>query len=291
MIVLMWLGRLEMIPVVVLVHAALLARVTQRVRAAFGRRPFELVFLARLQDGEHLVARAQYGRADRELGVAVAHHRDQPHALRQGQTGDPLAGNGRVPVDLQLDDLEVLLPQLEQVHEVVLGDLVLDEAEDVRSRADGLRDAEQVEVRLVARVVDARDRLRDAVALLPDLADDEVVLVVAGDRQQDVRRTCDPRALERVDLGRVAEQHLVAELRLEPLEAIAPLLDQRHLVAHAQQGAGHIRPHLAAARHDRVHRQLDPVGSSGRTSQARTASVITEIAVCVGQMVRRPRLE
>ena len=36
----------------------------------------------------------------------------------------------------------------------VLGNLVLDEAEDVRGGADGLRDPEQVEVLLVARIVD-----------------------------------------------------------------------------------------------------------------------------------------
>ena len=60
-------------------------------------------------------------------------------------------------------------------------------------RAHRRRDAEQVEVRLVARVVDARDHLRHAVLLLRELADDDVVLVVAGDREHEVGRPRDAR--------------------------------------------------------------------------------------------------
>ena len=81
------------------------------------------------------------------------------------QAGDALARRRRVALDLELDDLEVLLAELEQVDDPVLGHLVLDEAEHVRGRADRLVDPEQVEVLLVARVVDARDHLRHAVAL------------------------------------------------------------------------------------------------------------------------------
>ena len=43
----------------------------------------------------------------------------------------------------------------------------------------------------------------------------DVVLVVAGDRDHDVRRPLDPGALEHEELGRVALVHLVLELRLE----------------------------------------------------------------------------
>ena len=85
-------------------------------------------------------------------------------------------------------------------------------------------------MRLVARVVDARDHLLDAVLLLRELADDHVVLVVARQREHDVGRPRDAGALEHEELGRVAALHLVLELVLEPLEAVAALLDQRHLV-------------------------------------------------------------
>ena len=60
---------------------------------------------------------------------------------------DPRAGDRGVALDLHLDDLEPLLLELEQAHEAVLRNLVLDEAEDARRRADRLRDPEQVEVR------------------------------------------------------------------------------------------------------------------------------------------------
>ena len=44
-----------------------------------------------------------------------------------------LPAAGDLPRDLHLDDLEPLLPELEQPHEPVLGHLVLDEAEDART--------------------------------------------------------------------------------------------------------------------------------------------------------------
>ena len=94
---------------------------------------------------------------------------------------------------------------------------------------------EQVEVLLVARIVDTRNHLRNAVALGRDLTDDQVVLVVAGHGEHEVGRTLDPCALEHVQLGRVAEQNLMVELFLELLVAVGPLLDQRHLVPHPEQ--------------------------------------------------------
>ena len=78
--------------------------------------------------------------------------------------------------------------------------------------------------------------LRHAVLLAGELADDDVVLVVAGGRDEDVGRPRDARLLEDEQLRRVARLHLVLELLLEPLEAVAALLDQRHLVAHPRSG-------------------------------------------------------
>ena len=60
------------------------------------------------------------------------------------------------------------------------------EPEDHPGRADQLVDAEVPEERLVLRVVDPRDRPRDVEVVLGHLADDEVVLVVAGHRGDDV---------------------------------------------------------------------------------------------------------
>src|SRR6266550_4210914 len=80
----------------------------------------QFVFLAGLEDREHLVTRLQLGRADRDLGLAVAHDGDQPRSLRQPQLLHRLARARRALVDLHLDDLEVLLAQLEQMDEIVL---------------------------------------------------------------------------------------------------------------------------------------------------------------------------
>ena len=210
--------------------------------------------------------------------------------MRREPEGSPtppafLPAAGESPFDLHLDDDEPLLLELQQAHEPVLGHLVLDEAEDVRRRADRLADAEELEQLLVSRVVDARDRLADAVALLRDLGDDEVVLVVPGHRQHELRGTGDAGALEHRDLGRVAADHDRPELLLEQREAIGSLLDQRDLVAQVDQRAGHVGAHLPASCDDDVHQ----TAASG--TPARTVSRSDEIAVCVGQTMLMPRSE
>ena len=150
----------------------------------------------------------------------------------------------------------------------MLGNLVLDQAEQPGRGADGLGDAEQVEVLLVPGVVDARDHLRDPVALLGDLRDDDVVLVVPGDGEHDLRRPRDPGPLEDVDLGRVAEQRHRPELGLELLEPVASLLDERHLVPHPQERAGHVRSDLASPCDDRVHVVLPARPDGARLARA-----------------------
>ena len=80
----------------------------------------------------------------------------------------------------------------------MLRHLVLDQGHQAARRRDRRRDPEQVEVRLVARVVHARDHLRHAVLLLRHLADDQVVLVVAGQ----ARRRCPAAGRCRLARGR-----------------------------------------------------------------------------------------
>ena len=70
---LMWLGRLEIIPIVVLALTPLLAQRLDRVALAVDEQHLaELVFLAGLEHREHLVARAEHGRVLGELRAAVA---------------------------------------------------------------------------------------------------------------------------------------------------------------------------------------------------------------------------
>ena len=124
-----------------------------------------------------------------------------------------LADRRRVLADLELDDLQALLFEREQVHEAVARHLVLDQAQDQVGRRDRRLDAQQPEVVVVAGVVDARDDPVAQVLLLGDLADEDVVLVVAGDRDHEVG-ALDAGALEHPQLGRVAVLHRVLELLL-----------------------------------------------------------------------------
>ena len=91
---------------------------------------------------------------------------------------------------------------------------------------------------LVARVVDPGDDLRHAVLLPRELGDDDVVLVVAGHRDDDVGRPGDAGRLEHVELGAVAVDDAVAELVLEEVERARSLLDDDDLVARGRGACG-----------------------------------------------------
>ena len=154
-------------------------------------------------------------------GPAMSDAPARSTAIRRAPSGSGISDTlalRHVVTQLHLDDLEALAPQLEQRHELVVGQLVLDQAHDRRRRADRGRDPEQVEEVVVAGVVDARDHALDAVVLARDLAHDDVVLVVAG-HGHDQLGTLDAAALEHHQLGRVAVLGDVLELLLE--QAIA----------------------------------------------------------------------
>ena len=109
---------------------------------------------------------------------------EQPSGMSRSRGARPIAGEPRLEV--RLDELELALAERRQVEQLVDRDVLLDRAEDHPGRADELVDAEVAEQRLVLRVVDPGDRPRHVEVVLGHLADDEVVLVVAGDRGDDV---------------------------------------------------------------------------------------------------------
>ena len=96
------------------------------------------------------------------------------------------ADRRRAGLQVRLDELELALAERGEVEQLVDRDVLLDRAEDHPRRADQLVDAEVPEERLVLGVVDAGDRARHVEVVLGHLADDEVVLVVAGHRGDDV---------------------------------------------------------------------------------------------------------
>ena len=164
-----------------------------------------------------------------------------------GDIVDAAAGRGRALADLELDDLQVLLLERQELDEAVLRDLVLDQAQDQVGGRDGGLDAERLEVDQVARVVDPGDDPLDAVLLLGHLADEDVVLVVAGDRDDEVG-ALDAGALEHPQLGGVAVLDGVLELLLHHAIAAVVGLDQRDFPVLGDQLAGEVPPHLARSR-------------------------------------------
>ena len=137
----------------------------------------------------------------------------------------------------------------------------------------------QLEVLEVPRVVDAGDDPLAEVLLLGDLADQQVVLVVAGDRHDEVR-ALDAGALEHPQLGGVAVLDGVLELLLDRQVAPAVLLEDGDLVALLDELPRQVPADLAGAGDDHVQ--------TGHQASASAACSSCSIAICVGQIVCSP---
>ncbi len=141
--------------------------------------------------------------ASRDERLAAAQNGDQQHAVWQSDVLDQRVGERRRLADFELDEFELLVAQRHQVDELVGRQFVHDHVEHATRGADCVLDTEQVEGRLVVRVVDARHDLGHAELLLGDLGDDDVVLVVACYRHHHIR-TPDSGTLQYPDLGAVS---------------------------------------------------------------------------------------
>src|SRR5690606_21364822 len=86
---------------------------------------FQLILLAGVEDGEDLVAALQDRVRGGDEAAAAAQDRDQQAPFRHFEVADAPPGDLRVAAQLHLDDLDLLLLQVEQVDEAVLGHLVL----------------------------------------------------------------------------------------------------------------------------------------------------------------------
>ncbi len=215
----------------------------------------------------------------RDEAAALAQHGDDQAAVGHDHVSDLLTGHGRVLVDDQLDDLEPVAGQVEQVHEPVLGHLVLDQAQDQVRRRHRRLDPQLLEVVEVAGVVDAGHDPLDLVLVARHLADEDVVLVVAGDRDHEVG-ALDAGALEHPQLAGVAVLHGVLELLLDHQVAAAVVLQQGHLVALVDQLPCQVPADLPGPGDDHVHERL--LMSRPRPPPA------CSIATAVGQIVWRP---
>ena len=142
-------------------------------------------------------------------------------------------------------------------------------------------DPEQLEVRPVPRVVDPGDDPVDQVLLLRHLADQHVVLVVAGHRDHHVGAR-DPRPLQHPELRRVPVLDVVLELLLDRQVPVPVVLDHGHLVTLVEQLPGQVPADLAGPGDDdvlaarpsarRPSRRRRPPGPPSRASRSRPAS-------------------
>src|ERR671911_361961 len=112
---------------------------------------------AGVEPRDHLAPRLEHRVGPRHEPLPLAQHRYQQRALRHLEIPDPATGDARVGSEQHLDDLQPLLRQVEQVHEPVLGHLVLDQAQDQVGGRDEGADPEQVEPLPVPRVVHPGD--------------------------------------------------------------------------------------------------------------------------------------
>src|SRR5512139_301316 len=261
-----------------------ISRCSTRCGTVRAEEDLQLLLEPRVEHGQDLVAGLEHRVGRRhESALALAQDRDQQAALGHVEVADPHPGDAAVVGEQHLDDLEALLGQIEQVHEPVLRHLVLQQPQDQVRRGDVGLDPEQLEVRAVPGVVDSGDDPVDEVLLLRDLADQHVVLVIAGHRDHHVGAG-DSRSLQDPELGGVPVLDVVLELLLDRGVAIAVVLDHGHLMTLVEQLPREVPADLAGPGDDDVlalaHR-LVPAAS-------RTSFSNISIATRVGQIVLTP---
>ena len=154
---------------------------------------------------------------------------------------------------MRLDELELALAETGQVQELVHGDVLLDRAEDHPRRADQLVDTEVLEQVFVFRVVDAGDRARHVEVVLRHLADDKVVLVVAGHCRHDVSPVR-ARLAEVLALAAIVGDHDRPDLVGDLVGPRTVLLHQDDFVAGLDQLLGQVIADLATANDQNEHR-------------------------------------
>jgi hypothetical protein len=137
-------------------------------------------------DRDDLVALAQDRLGPERDRLALADDREEGAALGDGQILGRASHRRRPLLEVGLDEFQLAFAERGQVEQLGDRDVLLDRAEDHPGGADDLVDAQVPEQLLVLGVVHPRDRPADREVVLGHLADDEVVLVVAGDCGDDV---------------------------------------------------------------------------------------------------------
>ena len=173
--------------------------------------------------------------------------------------------------------------------EGALGNRLLDQIHDVLGLTDRDVDAEHAEELLIFRVINAGDRPTDMKLLLGDLTNDEIVLVLPGDRNDDISARC-PRGDEGASLCGIARDGHCAENFIDLDNPVSIPFDQKDFVSFGQEMLRKLETHFASSRHDDVHLYSDPPRGPAFSLPARMtwSRMIAEIVV-VGQTVVNPK--
>src|SRR5579875_3525147 len=219
-----------------------------------------------LDHRDDAVAGAQDRIAGRDQELArVAFDRNDHRVARQRQLADSLRLGGRVLGDGELDELELALAERRDRGEVAGVDLLVDDAEDDlgrRDRRDRIVGVDRLEDHLVFRIVDPRDTSRFRL-LLGDQTNDEIVFVVSGIGDDDIRSR-DSRLSEDDRIAAVAHDRYVGfeEVR-HHLRFLRILLDDDDLMVFFEEGSRQVRSDLGAAR---VNIRPNSESASGATT-------------------------
>ncbi len=116
-------------------------------------------------------------------------------------------------------------------------------------------DAKALEQHLVLGIVDTGDRTGDVKLGFGHLADDKIVLVLAGDRDDDIGALRSGLAEHR-GFRAIARQHDRPQSLAVHLDLVAVSLDQKNLVALDEERLGEVVPNLSATYNNNVHSRV-----------------------------------
>ena len=213
---------------------------------------FQVVLPAWVEHGEDLVAGLEHGVGAGDEALAGAQDGDQQAAFGHLQVADPPPGHPESwPSSISM--ISSCSSCRSSRWTSPYSGTSCSSRRRIRSVAetDGLISSRSKCWRLRGLLTRAMT-LVDQVLLAGDLADQHVVLVVAGDRDHHVG-ALDPGPLQHPELGGVAVGDVVLKLLLDGQVAAAVALDHRHLVVLLEQLASQVPADLARSDDDDVH--------------------------------------
>src|SRR6266550_7774525 len=173
-------------------------------------------------------------------------------AARKSQAVNGFARGRRARSHVGLDHFDVRAGERHDRHEAARRKLLLDDVHEHASRGDRLVDAERLEDDLVLGIVHACDHTRRMTVQLRQLADDEVLRVVAGHGNQRIGPLAARLHLRAPFVCRGVHDDR-AELLLDEVRAAPVGLDDLHLMSRLEKRLREMEPDLSRPGDDEIH--------------------------------------